>query len=85
MAACPFLAACETLGIGAKTEPTVKAASILRQVPTVENSPASPCWQQRQIAAQRSYIDSIITGKPKTYHAECKPSVPASPPEQKTS
>jgi hypothetical protein len=61
----------------------VSAAAILGDVPKVENSQLSPCWQQRQIAAQRSYIDSIITGKPVKYHADCK--VPASTPEQKTS
>ncbi len=57
---------------------------MLRGVPTVENSERSPCWQQRQIAAQRSYIDSVLTGKAKTYHADCKPPVPASA-DQKTS
>lgn len=77
------LAACETLGIGSNSSPTVSAASIVADVPKVENSQASPCWQQRQIAAQRSYIDSIITGKAVKYHADCK--VPASPSEQKTS
>lgn len=84
MAVCPFLAACETLGIGSKTNATVNAASILRGLPKVENSTKSPCWQQRQIATQRAYIDSIVTGKQKTYHADCKP-VPASEPEAKTS
>jgi hypothetical protein len=83
--ACLFLAACETLGIGTKSDATVNAASILERVPEVENSPKSPCWQQRQIATQRAYIDSVVKGKPMTYHADpCKP-VPASEPEPKTS
>ena len=86
MAVCPFLAACETLGI-AKTSPApANVAEILKDVPEVENSPRSPCWQQRQIAAQRSYIESGIAGKPKRYHAECDDDAkPAAKPEAKTS
>lgn len=80
------LAACETLGIGSNSNATVSAASILGDVPKVENSQLSPCWQQRQIAAQRSYIESVITGKAVKYHADCPAQkVPASQPEQKTS
>jgi hypothetical protein len=85
MLACPFLAACETLGIGtSETQAPASAASILRGVPKVDNSPQSPCWQQRQIAAQRAYIDSAVSGKAKAYHADCTP-LPASQPEPKTS
>lgn len=65
------LAACETLGIATKAEAPVSAASILRSVPEVENSPNAPCWQQRQIAKQRAYIHSVTKGKPKRYHADC--------------
>lgn len=81
------LAACETLGIATERKAPPSAASILRNVPVVENSANAPCWQQRQIAAQRSYIHSVTKGKTKRYHADCKdepkPADPAA--EQKTS
>jgi hypothetical protein len=87
--ACLSLGACGILGTASKTDATVSAASVLKDVPEVENSPKSPCWQQRQIATQRSYIDSVVTGTTKRYHADCKPPeatpVPASKPEPKTS
>ena len=80
-----FLAACETLGIATK-QPPANVAEILRDVPKVSNSTQSPCWQQREIAAQRSYIESGIEGKPKRYHAECDDDAkPAAKPEAKTS
>lgn len=71
MAVCPLLGACATLGTGTKPAP-VSAAKVLRAVPEVENSSNAPCWQQRQIAAQRSYIHSAIRGKSVKYHADCK-------------
>lgn len=71
IAASPFLAACETLGIATKETPPANVAEVLRDVPEVGNSSKSPCWQQRQIAAQRSYIDSAVGGAPKRYHADC--------------
>ena len=80
-----FLAACETLGIATKQAPPASVAEILRDVPKVSNSTHSPCWQQREIAAQRSYIESGIEGKPKRYHAECTDDAkPAAKPESKT-
>lgn len=86
IAACPFLAACETLGIATTKPAPANVAEILRDVPEVENSPKSPCWQQRQIAAQRSYIESGIEGKSKRYHAECTDDAkPAAKTEAKTS
>lgn len=70
--ACLFLAACETLGIGKTEAPApVSAAEVLKGVPEVENSDKSPCWQQRQIAAQRAYIESNVGGKPVMYHGDC--------------
>jgi hypothetical protein len=44
---------------------------LLEQLPTVENSTQSPCWQQRQIAAQRSYIASVKAGKETVFAAPC--------------
>jgi hypothetical protein len=46
-------------------------------MPKVENSRLSPCWQQKQIAAQRSYIDTVTTGKERVYKAACKDQNPA--------
>jgi hypothetical protein len=85
--ACLSLGACGILGIDPNNGGPVSAASVLQGVPKIENSPKSPCWQQRQIAAQRSYIDSAVTGATKRYHADCKTEpVPASKqPEPKTS
>lgn len=62
--------------------------SLLTNLPVVENSPKSPCWQQRQIAQQRSYIESITTKKERAFAAPCdvdpKPK-PVASPEAKTS
>jgi hypothetical protein len=41
-------------------------------MPKVANSTNSPCWQQEQIAAQNSYLDTIKSGKEKVYQAPCK-------------
>lgn len=46
-------------------------SSILDKLPTVENSPKAPCWQQRQIAAQRSYIASVREDKEVVFGAPC--------------
>lgn len=79
------LGACSILGTGGEEKRAhVSASTILRNVPEVENSPDAPCWQQRQIAAQRAYIDSAVKGKPKRYHADCADEPPAKP-EPKTS
>lgn len=47
------LAACSTLTL----EPQVNNSALVA-VPRVENSAQSPCWQQRQIAAQNSWLDN---------------------------
>lgn len=44
---------------------------VLDKAPRVENSPESPCWQQRQIAKQNAYFDSIKTKKDLAYQAPC--------------
>lgn len=38
----------------------------------MDNSRASPCWQQQQIAAQNSYIETITTKKDVVYKAACE-------------
>ena len=66
------LAACET-PLPAKID------TIANAVPVVENSTKSPCWQQRQIAVQRTWL-AAIKGRRVTYRAPCdidpKPKVP---------
>lgn len=45
----------------------------LENLPRVENSRSSPCWQQKQIAAQNSYLASAIEKKDKPdYKAPCE-------------
>jgi hypothetical protein len=44
---------------------------VLDKAPRVDNSPQSPCWQQRQIAKQNAYFDSIKTKKDLAYQAPC--------------
>lgn len=43
----------------------------LEKLPRVDNSRSSPCWQQEQIAAQNSYIESVMTKKEAVYKAPC--------------
>ena len=57
--------------------PLPATTKVLDELPRVENSTKSPCWQQKQIARQNSYVDSI-KGKEVAYKAPCeidKPSV----------
>ena len=74
-----LLAACSTL------PPTQLASKTLSGLPRVQNSPKAPCWQQEQIAAQNSYIDTRIKGRQTAYAAPCKaePIPPAAPPQPK--
>lgn len=44
---------------------------LIEDLPKVENSVRSPCWQQRQIAAQNSYIATIRDKKEVVYKAPC--------------
>lgn len=41
------------------------------ELPRVQNSAKSPCWQQQQIAQQNSYVDTIRTKTEKVYKAPC--------------
>lgn len=45
---------------------------LLEKLPRVENSRGSPCWQQKQIAAQNSYIDTVKANKETIYKAPCE-------------
>lgn len=44
---------------------------ILDDMPRVDNSTKAPCWMQRAIAAQNSYVDSIRQNKEIVYRAPC--------------
>lgn len=61
------LAGCKGLG----ETPLPETSLILDRLPVVENSTKSPCWQQRQIAAQRSYVDTVKAKKETVYAAPC--------------
>lgn len=63
-----LLAACTPTG-AIQLPATTK---VLDDLPRVQNSTKSPCWQQEQIAAQNSYVDSIAKGKEVVYAAPCK-------------
>jgi hypothetical protein len=45
---------------------------VLDELPRVQNSVKSPCWQQEQIAAQNSYVDAIKSKQDVVYKAPCK-------------
>ena len=44
---------------------------LLDDAPKVANSTKSPCWQQKQIAAQNSYFATIKAKKNVVYKAPC--------------
>lgn len=44
----------------------------LDKLPRVDNSREAPCWQQKQVAAQNSYIDTIKSNKEAVYKAPCE-------------
>jgi hypothetical protein len=45
---------------------------VLDSLPRVQNSAKAPCWQQKQIAAQNSYLDTVIEKKDAVYKAPCE-------------
>lgn len=49
-----------------------ETTELLDKLPRVENSTKSSCWQQRQIAAQNSYVDSIKAKKSIVYKPPCE-------------
>ncbi len=60
-------------GCAGQTETPLPATTkVLDELPRVQNSTKSPCWQQEQIAAQNSYIDTIKAKKETVYQAPCK-------------
>ncbi len=63
----PALAGC-SLG---NATPLPETSILIEKLPVVQNSSKSPCWQQRQIAAQRSYIATVQEKKEVIYRAPC--------------
>ena len=70
---------------GTEVAITGSTKEILTAVPTVQNSTKSPCWQQKEIAAQQSYLRSAISGKEeiKLSYKEFKPDPRPSDPQFK--
>lgn len=60
--------------------PLPGTTKLLDDLPKVHNSPKSPCWQQREIAAQWSYLDSAKAGKEVVYSAPCDTDKPKEAP-----
>lgn len=52
--------------------PPPATSLLIEKLPRVENSRGSPCWQQKQIAAQNSYIETVRTNKETIYKAPCE-------------
>lgn len=64
---------------GCATQTTVtEARKTAEAIGHVKPSKADTCDTQRQIAAQSSRIDTLITGSETVYKSECKPAVVAS-------
>ena len=53
---------------------------LLDELPKVQNSTKSPCWQQKQVAAQNSYIATVKDGKETVYKAPCEVDQPKGTP-----
>lgn len=67
-----LLQACAIPGTG-----LTEAKKTAEAIGHVSPSKADTCETQRQIAAQSSKIDTIVTGKETVYKADCKPPSPA--------
>lgn len=67
-----LLASLSLAGCAGKETPLPATTKILDELPKVENSPRAPCWQQKQIAAQNSYLATVKNdGKEVVYVAPC--------------
>lgn len=58
-------------GCAGSGTPPPATSVLLDKVPRVDNATASPCWQQRQVAAQNSYFATIGLGREVIYKAPC--------------
>jgi hypothetical protein len=62
----------------------LKSTELLEAIPRVDNSTKSPCWQQRQIAAQNTAFDTALGKTKDVYKAPCDVDPPAKSRDQKT-
>ena len=62
----PLIQAC-----AGNSTPLPGTTKLLDELPRVENSTKAPCWQQRQIAAQNSYLATIKESRATVYKAPC--------------
>jgi hypothetical protein len=51
--------------------PLPGTTKILDEMPRVDNSTKAPCWMQKAVAAQNSYVDSIKQKREIVYAAPC--------------
>ena len=49
-----------------------ETTSLLESLPKVHNSPKSPCWQQKEIAALGTAIDTALKKTTDVYKAPCE-------------
>jgi hypothetical protein len=63
----PMIQACG----GSSTLPP-ETISLLQSIPRVDNSPKSPCWQQKQIAAQNTAFEAALKKSKDTYKPPCE-------------
>lgn len=66
-----LLSALGLSGCAGLSTPLPATTKLLDDLPRVENSTKSPCWQQRQIAAQNSYLATIKEKREVVYKASC--------------
>lgn len=75
-----FVGGCSgLLGSGANGSAIATDASVLERVPRVEAWSKSPCWQQKQIAKQETFIRSTLAKRDVVVYAACiehPPTVP---------
>jgi hypothetical protein len=61
-----------SLGLmGGSAIPLPVTTKVIDDLPRVSNSPVAPCWQQRQVAAQNSYLATVRVGVETVYAAPC--------------
>ena len=66
-----LLLALLTSGCGGFVTPLPGTTELIDKLPAVQNSTKSPCWQQRQIAAQGSYVETIRQKQEVVFKAPC--------------
>jgi hypothetical protein len=68
----PPLLALAMSACAAPSTPPPASTDLLKDLPRVDNSAKSPCWQQRQIAQQNAWMAGALgTEKDPVYKAPC--------------